>query len=180
MEPVFSTNVLISVISLLIRCDFCGRLQLLEVFTGCWWSVSETYPDLLSLCSLLQQPKPMLLLFFFFFLWCTLRLARLFSCSHLTSHRLRSIYSGNVVGITAGCFFRLIIGLSSSRMLPLLSPPAAASALMFSLSAEPQLAPSLPSLCKRSLHCCAVIGSSAAPGLLGRLSGRPVLLLCCY
>ena len=105
---------------------------------SCWWSVSETDHDLCSFCAPLQKPKLMLFLF-----WCTLRLVRLFSCSHLTLRRLLSSYgTAALLSVLLPVVMPHIIGLSSSCMLSLFSPMVT-SALMF-FSVELQLAPSLP------------------------------------
>lgn len=117
------------------------------------WSLSETDHDLCSLCALLQKSKLMLFLF-----WCTLRLARLFSCSHLTSHRLQSSYgTAALLSVLLPVSMPQIIGLSSSCMLSLFSPRGDfCSDVLFCWTAVGTF-PSYFSA-NRPLHCWAAIG----------------------
>lgn len=138
------------------------------------WSVSETDHALCSFCALLQKPKLMLFLF-----WCTLRLACLFSCSHLTSCRLESGYgTAALLSVLLPVAMLHIIGLSSSCTLSLFSP-VVTSALMF-FSVELHLAPSFP-ISRQTVpalsSCDWLVRCSRS---LGCLSGWPNLLLCCY
>lgn len=85
------------------------------------------------------------------FFWCTLRLACLFSCSHLTWCRLESSY-GTAVLLLLAVAMPLIIGLSFSCVLSLFSAMVT-SALMF-FSAELRPAPSFPSFSVNCPYSC--------------------------
>lgn len=141
---------------------------------SCWWSVSETDHALCSFCALLQKPKLMLFLF-----WCTLRLACLFSCSHLTSRHPESSYgAAALLSVLLPVAMPRIIGLSSSCA-PSLFSPVVTSALMFFFcwTAVGTFLPISLQTVPTPLSCDWLVCCSWS---LGCLSGWPNLLLCCY
>ncbi len=136
--------------------------------------VSETDQNFCSFCAFFQKPKLLLFLF-----WCTLRLPCLFSCSHLTLCRLQSSYTTAALLLVLLLVVKPhIIGISSSRMLPLFSP-VVTFALMFFLcwTAVGTFLPIPLQTAPTLLSCDWLVSCSWS---LGCLSGWPNLLLCCY